>query len=117
MVSVSGDGGFDDPENPGNPHSYFQQMLDYINEDYPQAEASYNAHTQTTYDFDIKAPVQARDEITEFARDTVAAIQTHPRRWNMPQASRDIMITNGGTFSATAAQIASGGHLVDRLLI
>jgi hypothetical protein len=117
QISVSGKGGFDDPENPGNPIPVFQTLLDEFNADYPQSDATYNAHTQSTYDFNIKAPIAARDEIIYRCEDAVRSIKTYQRRWNMPLASRQIMESNGGTWSATASQIMQGGHLVDRLAI
>jgi len=113
MIDASGNAGFDDGGSPAQP---FTDMLADINQRYPTANATYNAHTNTQYDFNITAPVAARDEIIALAEEAVRRIQYRRRRWYVPSDSRDVIIANGGSFAATAADVASGGHLRDGLL-
>ena len=108
MVSASGGNAFTEAR--------FAQMLSEINADYPTANAAYSAHTSTTYTFTITAPVAARDEIIERVNEAVRDMQYRRRRWYIPAASRDFIVGQGGSFAATAAQIASGNHLRDGLL-
>lgn len=121
MVSASGDGAFSDPDNKGDgtttfgdPAPGFATFLSDINAEFPTANATYNDHTWTTYDFDITAPEAAKDEIIERALRTVRDVQVHRARWYIPAASRTILDGQGNYIEGPAATVQN--HLRDGLL-
>lgn len=106
MVSASGANAFDTVR--------FQTLLDDINAQYPTANATYSAHTNTTYDFTITAPLAARDEIIERVNAAVRDMQYRRRRWYINQAGRTYLANNSGYVEGTAAQVST--YLRDGLL-
>lgn len=106
MVSAGGANAFDTVR--------FQTMLDEINAEYPTANATYSAHTDTTYDFTITAPVAARDEIVDRVNNAVRDMQYRRRRWYVTAAGRTFLAGNGGYVEGPAATVST--YLRDGLL-
>ena len=106
MVSASGQNAFDIDR--------FQVMLDEINAQYPTANATYSAHTNTTYDFTITAPVEARDQIIERVNEAVRDMQYRRRRWYINQDGRNYLDANGNQATGTVFQLSN--YLRDGLL-
>ena len=106
MVSASGGNAFSQER--------FATMLSEINAEYPTANAAYSAHTATTYDFTITAPVAARDEIIERVNEAVRDMQYRRRRWYINAAGRTYLDANGNQVEGTVSQLST--YLRDGLL-
>ena len=77
---------------------------------------TYVSHTNSSFQFDITATLEERDEIIQQINEAVRNMQHKRTRWYVPQASRTFIEGQGGFYSNTAANINSGGHLRDGLL-
>ena len=91
-----------------------ESLIDYLNEEYPTANASYDSHTNTAFRFYVTVPQSGRDTLIEIVNDFVREMQYGRRRWYINSAGMTFLGSNGGAISGTAAQVA--GYLRDGLL-
>lgn len=106
MVSVSGANAFE--------ASNVDELLGWINDDYPTANATRTGLTNTTFTFTITAPVAAKDEIVERVNRAVRRWSYRRRRWQVTPAGQTYLAANGGYVEGTAEQVAQ--YLRDGLL-
>ena len=106
MVSASGQNAFTQVQVEG--------FCTELNERYPTANASYENHNNTGFQFNVTVPIEQRDALIEEINDFVRNVQYKRRRWYVTAAGRTFLAGNGGVVSGTAAQV--GGYLRDGLL-
>ena len=75
---------------------------------------TYVTHTNTSFDFDITATIEERDEIIDKINEAVRNMQYNRRRWRMTDAGIAYCQANGGMASGPAATVAT--YLHDKLL-
>lgn len=75
---------------------------------------TYVSHTNTSFQFDITATIEERDEIIAAINGAVRNMQYRRRRWYVTAAGRTFLAGNSGVVSGTAVQV--GAYLRDGLL-
>ena len=75
---------------------------------------TYVSHTNTSFQFDITATIEERDEIVDRINEAVRNMQYARRRWYINASGMTYLGNNGGVVSGTAVQIAA--YLRDGLL-
>lgn len=106
MVSASGKNAFTQEQIEG--------FCTRLNDAYPTVNASYNAHQNNAFRFNITVPASARDELIERINLFVKEVMYKRRRWYINSAGMNYLANNGGVASGTGAQIV--GYLRDGLL-
>lgn len=99
MVSASGGNAFTQEQ--------VEVFCDKLNEQYPSANASYNAHQNASFRINVTVPLADRNELIARIDYFVRSVQYRRRRWYITQAGRNFMDANNNQASGVAATVAN----------